>query len=167
MWDKIKRIAGQAFREFWPASGIALCWMYSRFSFSDPDYVVHAIANFSASFFFASWITGHIVRISRQQKQDDAFGSVEDTVKEAFEGVGQKVKRLSRNNQAYGRYCQKGTGKPKLGSGRARPCRRNFGCRETGSCSQYLIGGSWQAYTGGYELVSTVAASCTIRSRPH
>jgi len=89
MKGKIIRVAGQALREFWLPLIIALVWTAYRFSRSD---LASVITNFSASFFLASWITGHFARIMRQQRQDD-------TAKKSFDNVGRQFNALNEKLQ--------------------------------------------------------------------
>jgi hypothetical protein len=72
MKDKIRRVGWQVIREFWAPLVAAVIWTLFRVLHSEQD-VASAIANFSASFFFASWVTGQIYRIIYRHDVEDSF----------------------------------------------------------------------------------------------
>jgi hypothetical protein len=68
------RVGKQILLEFWFPFLVASIWTFFRISKS--DFWVTLIANFSTSFFLASWATGQFFRIVRNQSIEDWFKEV-------------------------------------------------------------------------------------------
>jgi hypothetical protein len=68
------RVGKQLAREFWIPFLAASCWTLYRYHVSiEGDAISTVIAAFAAAFFLASWATGQVVRVNRQQAIEDTL----------------------------------------------------------------------------------------------
>lgn len=75
------KLITQLFREFWLPAAAAGAWVaYGLFSDIRPVPIAASVTRFSAAFFFCSWLTGQIFRVSKQAKTEQTLSSLEKRV---------------------------------------------------------------------------------------
>jgi uncharacterized protein YoxC len=73
MW----RIGKRLVHEFWVPFLVASCWTLYRYHVSiEGDVISTVVAAFAAAFFLASWATGQVVRVKRQQAVEDTLQTI-------------------------------------------------------------------------------------------
>jgi hypothetical protein len=96
---KAWRVIKQLLREFWLPLLVAVSWTWYRYHTSAQDDVISTlVTNFASSFFLASWATGQLVRVSRQQFTEDTLQTLTDNVKKVVEGVTSLIDAAEKLN---------------------------------------------------------------------
>ncbi|MCD6019921.1 MAG: hypothetical protein K0S53_3042 [Bacteroidetes bacterium] len=75
-----RRVFNQLFHEFKWQFVIAIIWATYRTYNSEKDYLSTFLSNFSAAFFFLSWIFSQLLRVQKQQKLESDFTQVKEDI---------------------------------------------------------------------------------------
>src|SRR5438128_1395606 len=89
-----KRLLLQLLREFWIQMAVSLAWATYRASVVSDERVSIFVVNFSASFFFTSWMIGQIIRIKKQQKVEDEFQNVKSELVKLLDTIREQNRYL-------------------------------------------------------------------------
>lgn len=67
-------------REFWLPGSLASAWAIYGWFFEPNPTIAASITRFSAAFFFLSWLSGQVFRVSKQTRTERSFNSIEERV---------------------------------------------------------------------------------------
>lgn len=88
-------VAKQLLKEFWmPAVGAVVWILFSYTTATRPQDVGSLVGQFSAAFFFFSWMTGQIFRVSKQARTEKSFTAIEARVGDLVSDLQRETKQL-------------------------------------------------------------------------